>query len=856
MLKHILILMASILTLTACAGKNDPQIDPEPQGEPEPIPVVTTTINGATFPALRNGLISAYAFGSGARGAPLATGQTNQLGEYTLTDVPSDQLMLVCVVGDSDSTSIRYTEIASGRIVSLTAEDEVCVVDNLVGPDPHTMVISYYTHLSYARALYLIATGMSPGDAVGQGNLRVREILNFNAVTTLPVNIRDSNNATTEVSDAYLYSMALAAISQYTVAISESNQEDPVHQMYNTLSYTQTAFADVLYDGELNGQGESGVLNFGQVAINTDTYRHLIASNLFVFAASNSNYSGLDGVDLRAFGLRLNDSANDLFGGAPLVSLDTTAPIITNVSITNNQTVSQSLVISADVTDIFVLQSVEFSLDGGVLQTFNPAEPPFSYSLDTTQYAEGDHSIVIQATNQFNGVNTQSFTLTFNNEDTVVTNIQPSEGAHVRGSFSLTAAASDPLGVNQVDILMDGLFRSTVAIPTTPSVQIDSTTLTDAVHTFTFRVTNGLGFVTDHSVSYTVDNTLPTAQFNNVVADAILMGTEEILFSVSDANLSTAGLRLDGSVLSNYTQFTEPMPAYALDTTQYADATHTLALTATDQAGNNQITSLEVVIDNNPPSVAITSPANASVMTSNFTVLADISDAVGVTSVEYRLDSTVLASSAVNLSQYAEGDHTLTVTATDQAGHQGSDSVAVVFDTTVPTVTITNPTNASTQISDFTLSADVSDARGIAGVAYYADDILLASPDISIASYSDGNHVFRVQATDNSGLQNSDSVTVFIDNTEPSVEITNPLPGDNINGPFCIEANVSDLSGIQNVEFLIGDAHLAYPSNVTAPIQCFTSTDFANGQNIFAVKAWDNSGLVSTKSVSVNIVGN
>ena len=68
-----------------------------------------------------------------------------------------------------------------------------------------------------------------------------------------------------------------------------------------------------------------------------------------------------------------------------------------------------------------------------------------------------------------------------------------------------------------------------------------------------------------------------------------------------------------------------------------------------------------------------------------------------------------------------------------------------------------------------------------------------------------------------------------------------------------VRANVSDSSGIQQVEYLINDVHLAYPPSKDIPNMTISSTLITNGPHKFSVKVWDNAGRISQADVNVTI---
>lgn len=187
-----------------------------------------------------------------------------------------------------------------------------------------------------------------------------------------------------------------------------------------------------------------------------------------------------------------------------------------------------------------------------------------------------------------------------------------------------------------------------------------------------------------------------------------------------------------------------------------------------------------VVTDTTPPSVSITSPTGGATVAGTIQVQGTATDNVGVTGIQFSVDGQVLSSPASspfaiswNAGNYANGSHTLEVTATDAAGNVGTASVSVtvsntaVKDTTPPTVSITSPV-ASAYIAaatnNVTISASASDNVAVSQVSFYIDNILKCTDTTAPYSCvwntkktSVGAHTIKVTAWDGAG--NNASVT-------------------------------------------------------------------------------------------------
>ena len=129
----------------------------------------------------------------------------------------------------------------------------------------------------------------------------------------------------------------------------------------------------------------------------------------------------------------------------------------------------------------------------------------------------------------------------------------------------------------------------------------------------------------------------------------------------------------------------------------------------------------------------------------------------------------------------AAGTYYYKVTAEDAAGNVGpaSNEVSVLLtvDTTPPTVSVTAPTSGSTLSGVVTVTANASDAGGVAGVQFRVDNQNLGAEDTT-SPYSiswdtrselDGTHTVRAIARDIAGnTRTSSAVTVTVANPDVS----------------------------------------------------------------------------------------
>jgi hypothetical protein len=165
----------------------------------------------------------------------------------------------------------------------------------------------------------------------------------------------------------------------------------------------------------------------------------------------------------------------------------------------------------------------------------------------------------------------------------------PANGATVSGTVSVTATASDNVGVTKVEFYLDGVLQSTDT--TSPYAwSWNSATASNGTHSLTakaYDAANNSG--TSSAVSVTVSNTTgdttpPTVSITAPANGATVSGTVSINATASDnVGVTKVEFYVDGALKS--TDTTSPY-SYSWDSTAVANGSHTLAAKAYDAANN------------------------------------------------------------------------------------------------------------------------------------------------------------------------------------------------------------------------------------------------------------------------------
>jgi len=280
---------------------------------------------------------------------------------------------------------------------------------------------------------------------------------------------------------------------------------DENYSLYNALS--------VLVDGPSAAQPVSAARSVQRVDPCGATWNTVLESSA---NAGSGAGAGCDG------GVKINEHSDasgtgnyiyefvELHNDSAAGGGDTTAPTASITAPANGATVSGTTIVTANASDNVGVTQVEFLLDG-VLQSTDTTSP-YAWSWNTTTTTNGVHALVAKAYDAANNIGTSStVTVTVDNDLTppTVSITAPANGATVSATVSVTANASDNVGVTKVEFLLDGVLQSTDT--TSPYAwSWNTTTATNGSHALVakaYDAANNIG--TSSTVNVTVSNGTP-----------------------------------------------------------------------------------------------------------------------------------------------------------------------------------------------------------------------------------------------------------------------------------------------------------------------------------------------------------
>jgi len=177
-----------------------------------------------------------------------------------------------------------------------------------------------------------------------------------------------------------------------------------------------------------------------------------------------------------------------------------------------------------------------------------------------------------------------------------------------------------------------------------------------------------------------------------------------------------------------------------------------------------------------------------------------------------------------------------------------------------PSIQITSPLSGGIVSSTTRVSAEVDAPNGADKVEFYMDDQWKYADanapyewNWNTTQCSETTHKITVEAYDTFGLKASTSITVFVDNTPPTVSIEEPTPNDTYCGVIRVSAKASDNKEIDKVQVTVDDIgwlEMTYDSASLLWKYDLNTTPFSDGQHTLTVKALDKVSSLATTNIA------
>jgi M6 family metalloprotease-like protein len=271
---------------------------------------------------------------------------------------------------------------------------------------------------------------------------------------------------------------------------------------------------------------------------------------------------------------------------------DTTAPTTSITSPSNGATVSGTTTVTASASDNAGVSRVEFFVDGALAATDSSA--PYSFSWNTTAVSDGSHALSSTAYDAAgNSGSSASVSVTVDNSvpaDTTAPSTSitaPSSGATVSGTTTVTASATDNVGVTSVEFYVDGVLAATDnSAPY--SFAWNTTSVADGSHSLSSKAYDAAGNAgTSPAVTVNVSNEVVVDTTPPVISGVTSVKTSGSAFEIRWTTNEPAS----SDVIINGTTYADPDPANVTSHVRgfsgaRKNTTYTYYVRSTDAAGN------------------------------------------------------------------------------------------------------------------------------------------------------------------------------------------------------------------------------------------------------------------------------
>jgi chitodextrinase len=508
---------------------------------------------------------------------------------------------------------------------------------------------------------------------------------------------------------------------------------------------------------------------------------------------------------------------------------DTTPPSVSITAPSNNATISGVTTVTGTASDNVGVSKVELYIDGTTVAT--DTSTPYTFSVDTTKYANTTHTLYLEAFDAA-GNDADSSTVHVTVDNTVaptVTSVSPSSGSMAGATQVIVTGTGFVAG----DTVTFGGATAT-GVTVNSATQITATTPSGAIGAVVVTVTSPdekAGFL-DNAYTY-ADQTPPT-QPVNTVSSSQPSNSIVLSWSPSTDNVGVAGYKiLRNGVVVGTTASTTYTDSGLLANTNYS-----YTVIAYDAAGNDSQASAALVVatkpapDTTPPSMPTGLTASAVSATQVNLSWSPSTDNVGVAGYIVERNGAVVAkvsaASYVDTALTASTNYSYVVEAYDAAGNVSNPSSTVTVktpnppDTTPPSMP-TGLTASAVSATQVNLSWSPStDNVGVAGYIVERNGVKISTS--TATSFGDAtvspntNYSYTVIAYDAAGNDSQASA--------PATVATGSVAAYSVPGLTATYFNNTTLTYNLNTITEV-DPTLNYNWGSTAPASNMPATDWS-----------------------------
>lgn len=490
------------------------------------------------------------------------------------------------------------------------------------------------------------------------------------------------------------------------------------------------------------------------------------------------------------------------------------------------------------------------------------------YNWNTALEEDGEHEIKVIAIDTSGNEGRDSINVKTDNTPNKLPNIKiikPLGGEVIKGRVKIEGTASDDVEIIKVELKIGNEWNLADTSSQWSEWSYEWETENEGGYEIIARAIDNEGGISECELYVYVDNLPPILEIKNPENNEVLNGEIEIETDFNDfSEVEKIDIYIDNNLIYEGVEKT-----FKLNSLEYEDGRHEIKVIAKDIVGNWESRSIDIEIDNTPPSLTIINPKEGDFVKGIVNIEAKAYDNNDLEDLEFYIDNEFVGKGKdyeLDTRIYSDGEHEIKVVAIDALGNKKEAKISVNIDNTPPTIEIKEPTPQSWVNEVIKIVANVSDSGfGIEYVSFFVDNNIKQNGTSSIYTwntkqYSKGEHEIKIISADKSGNINKLSFVLNIDNIPPIFYISSPKNNEFVKDITIIEvANIYDNESgadfANSISFYF-DSELinkAMPGfNNKASFELDTKK-YVDGEHEISIEVIDRLGNKKDKSISIKI---